>query len=37
MVTKGETGVGSRDKLGVWNKHTHINIYKIDNQQRPTV
>jgi len=25
-----------RDKLGVWDWHTHTTIYKLDNQQRPT-
>ena len=29
-------GVG-RDKLGVWDKNIHTTIYKIDNQQGPTV
>ena len=43
MVTKGERR-GDRDKLGVWDEHIHtviykihITIYKIDNQQGPTV
>ena len=27
---------GGRDKLGVWDWHIHINIFKIDNQQGPT-
>ena len=35
MVTKGERGW--RDKLGVWDEHMHTTIYKIDNQQGPTV
>ena len=35
MVTKG--GGGGRDKLGVWDKHIHTTVYKIDNQQGPTV
>ena len=26
-----------RDKLGAWDLHTHTTIYKIDNQQGPTV
>ena len=26
-----------RDKLGVWDWHTHTTIYKLDNQQRPTL
>ena len=29
MVTKGEKGQG-RDKLGVWDQHIHMAIYKID-------
>ena len=29
--------VGGRDKLGVWDYHIHTTIYKIDNQQGPTV
>ena len=35
MVTEGETG--GRDKLGVGDQHIHTTIYKIDNQQGPTV
>ena len=35
MVIKGESG--GRDKLGVWDKHIHTTVYKIDNQQGPTV
>ena len=34
-VTKGER-VG-KDRLGAWNEHKHTSIYKIDNQQGPTV
>ena len=26
-----------RDKLGVWDEHTHTTIHKIDNQQEPTI
>ena len=26
-----------RDKLEAWNKHIHTTIYKIDNQQGPTL
>ena len=33
MVTKG--GKGRREKLGVWDKHIHTTIYKINNQQGP--
>ena len=29
--------VGGRDKLGVCDWHIHTSIFKIDNQQRPTV
>ena len=36
MVTKGKSGSGG-DKLGAWDSHTHTTIYKIDNQQGPTV
>ena len=32
-----EGKVGGRDKLGVWDCHIHTTIYKIDNQQGPTV
>ena len=28
---------GGRDKSGVWDKHIHTTIYKIDKQQGPTV
>ena len=36
MVTKGETWWG-RDKSETWDDHTHTAIFKIDNQQGPTV
>ena len=26
-----------KDKLGIWGWHVHIAIFKIDNQQEPTV
>ena len=29
-------GVG-RDNLGVWDWHVHTTVFKIDNQQGPTV
>ena len=29
--------VRGRDKLGVWDQQIHTTIYKIDNQQGPTV
>ena len=35
MFTKG--GRSGRDKLGVWDYHTHRAIYKRDKQQGPTV
>ena len=35
MVTTG--GKWGRDKLGDWDWHIHTTIYKIDNQQGPTV
>ena len=37
MFTKGETWGGRRDKLGAWDEHIHTTIFKIDNQQGPTV
>ena len=33
MVNKGD----GRGKLGVWDEHIHTTIYKIGNQQGPTV
>ena len=29
--------VGGRDRLGVWDWHVHSAIFKIDNQQGPTL
>ena len=29
--------VQGRDRLGIWDWHVHTTIYKIDNQQGPTV
>ena len=29
--------MGGSDKLGDWDWHTHTTIYKLDNQQGPTV
>ena len=35
---RGSVGAGwRRDKSGVWDEHTQTTIYKIDNQQGPTV
>ena len=36
MVTKGEMCVCG-NKWGAWGQHIHTAIYKINNQQRPTV
>jgi len=36
MVTKGERQ-GRNDKLELWNEQIHTIIYKIDEQQGPTV
>ena len=36
MVTKGDSQGPGGDKLGVWDKHIHTTIYKIDNRQGPT-
>ena len=36
LVTKGETWAGGI-KSGAWDEHTHSTMYKIDNQQGPTV
>jgi len=37
-LSKGKCNVAEgRDKSGVWEEHTHITIYKIDNQQEPTM
>ena len=33
MVTKGKKW--RRDKLGIWEQHIHITIYKTDKQQGP--
>ena len=29
--------LGGRDRLGVYDKHVHTALFKIDNQQGPTV
>ena len=29
--------LGGRDSLGVWDGHGHTAIFKMDNQQGPTV
>ena len=28
---------GGRDKSGAWNAYTHTTIYKVDDQQGPTL
>ena len=36
-LSKGKCNVAEgRDKSGAWEEHTHITIYKIDDQQGPT-
>ena len=35
-LPKGKCGQGG-DKSGAWGEHTHSTIYKIANQQGPTV
>ena len=37
MVTKGETWWGAENKLGACCWHAQSTIYKIDNQQEPSV
>ena len=37
MVNKREMWGQGRDKSEAWDEHTHTIIYKIDNQQGPTV
>ena len=32
-----EGRMGGRDSSGVWDGHVHTAIFKIDNQQGPTV
>ena len=33
----GEKVGGWRERLGVWDGHAHTAIFKIDNQQGPTI
>ena len=33
----GKGWVGASDRLGVWDGHVHTVVFKIDNQQGPTV
>ena len=35
MIDRGKDG--GRDTSGVWDGHVHIAVFKMDNQQRPTV
>ena len=37
QITNLPKGKGGRGKLGVWDWHIHTTMYKIDNQQGPTV
>ena len=32
-----ETCYGERGGLGVWDWHAHTTVFKIDNQQGPTI
>ena len=34
-ITRGKGK--SRDRLGVWDRYVHITIFKINNQQGPTI
>ena len=36
MITKGESGEGGRDKLGVWNWQVQASMYKIDKEEFPS-
>ena len=36
MVTTGEDWVGG-DSYGIWNEQVHSSLFKMDNQQGPTV
>ena len=36
MVTRGRGG-GGRDRLGVWGGHVHTILFKMVNEQGPTV
>ena len=35
MASRGRRG--RRKRLGVWDEHAHTAVFKIDNQQGPTV
>ena len=37
VATTGEAMVGTGNKLGGWEEHTHTNVYKTYKQQGPTV
>ena len=38
MVARGKVRWGAgRNSLGVWDGHVHTAIFKMDNQQGPTV
>ena len=37
LLPKGKRGMAGRDKSGAWDEHTHTTVYKIDNQQGPTI
>ena len=33
----GKDVAEEKDRLGVWDRHVHTAIFKINNQQQPTV
>ena len=39
LMAAGQRGgrLRGRDSQGVWDEHVHMDIFKIDNQQGPTV
>ena len=37
MIQDLRKRIGGRDRLGVWDWHVHTAIFKVDNQQGPTV
>ena len=36
-VPKGKSGGREGDELGIWELVIHTTVYKVDNQQGPTV
>ena len=37
MVAGSGVNTGGRDSQGVWDGHVHTTVFKMDNQQGPTV